>query len=136
MEPKLGQWGLRILGVTGRPGVPECGRTPRHQSRIAGCIKDPRSRLSIRGCHKLQTVAWLGDCSLSRSPTSGRTSKNPPSHWKEWRRSTPQETAGFGDSKRGHVTEIETLGPRLGEHGVWLGTRERGVINCFSLRAH
>jgi len=32
-----GQCGLRTLGVTGRLGVPECGRAPRYWSREASC---------------------------------------------------------------------------------------------------
>ena len=49
----------------------------------------------------------------------------------------PQEFAGFGDSKWSHkLGEIETLGHRLCKHKVWMETRETGVMDCFSLRAH
>jgi len=49
----------------------------------------------------------------------------------EWHGSALQESAGFGDSKRGHVPEIETLSHRPGEHRVWPETGETGVIDCF-----
>lgn len=48
-------------------------------------------------------------------------------------------TAGVGTVcrlERDHVPEIEMLGHRLDEDGVWLETREIGVIDCFPLRAH
>jgi len=35
VEPSLRQCGLRTLNVTESPGVPECGRAPRYQSREA-----------------------------------------------------------------------------------------------------
>ena len=47
-----------------------------------------------------------------------------------------QESAGFGDSKQGHVPEIEMLRHRPDEHGVQTETRENGVTDCFSLREH
>lgn len=56
--------------------------------------------------------------------------------WEEHWGSISQESAAFGDSKRGCVPEIKMLSHRLGEHGVWLGTRVTGGIDCLSLRAH
>ena len=50
--------------------------------------------------------------------------------------SAPQESAGFGDSTRGRVPEIEMLGHRPGNHGVWPKMGETGVTDRFSLRAH
>ena len=55
--------------------------------------------------------------------------------WEEQCGSTPQESAGFRDSKRAHVPEIEMLGHRPGEHGVQPESGETGVIDCFSLGA-
>ena len=54
----------------------------------------------------------------------------------EKHRSLPQKSEGFGDSKWGGMPEIERLGHRPGEHGEQPETREAGVIDCFSLRAH
>ena len=56
--------------------------------------------------------------------------------WEEWQRSTPQESAGFGDWKWGHVPGMEILGWRPGEYRVQTQTRETEVTDCFSLRAH
>ena len=49
---------------------------------------------------------------------------------------TLQESAGFGDLKRGRVPEREMLGHRLGEHGVQTETRQTGVTDSLSWRAH
>ena len=75
------------------------------------------------------------------APTAGTQQAADPGRlpfvpWEERRRSAPQGSAGFGDSTRGRVPEIEMLGHRPGEHGVWTETGEMGVIDCFSLGAH
>jgi len=44
-----GQCGLRTLGVTERPGVPECGRAPRYRSREAGCRDGAQARALSSG---------------------------------------------------------------------------------------
>ena len=81
------------------------------------------------GLHISRTVARLGDCFLSRR-------KTPFLPWEERCGCAPQEPAGFGDSKRGRVPDPEMLSHRLGEHGVRMETRETGVTDCFSLKAH
>ena len=37
---------------------------------------------------------------------------------------------------RSHMSEIEMLGHKVGEHGLGLGTRKTGMIDCFSQRAN
>jgi len=47
-----------------------------------------------------------------------------------------RDLLGLETPKGGRVPEIETLRHRPSEHGVRPETRELGVIDCFSLRAH
>jgi len=44
-----GQCGLRTLGVTEGPGVPECGRAPRYRSREASCRDGAEERALSSG---------------------------------------------------------------------------------------
>jgi len=61
---------------------------------------------------------------------------SPSSPWEEGCGSALHGSAGFGDSTRGRVPEIETLGQSPGEHGVRPETWETGMIDCFPLGAH
>ena len=54
----------RCLSVAGFPGI-GVGKP--------AAISEPKSGLSAWGCHIWHTLAWLGNCSLSRSPASNRT---------------------------------------------------------------
>ena len=127
-----GSWGTQedwgCLSVAGFPDI-RVGKL----AEISKC----RSGSSAWGCHKPWTKAQLCNCSTSRGPTNNRTCEIPPSSsGKSSTEASRQESAGFRDSKQGHVPEIEMLSHRVGEHGVWTETRETGVINCFSLRGH
>ena len=79
----------------------------------------------------------MGHCSLSRDPTSGGSGET---HsfllQEEWHGSMLQEYAVFGDSKWGHVPEIEMLYHRLDELRVWPETRKTGRTESFFLRTH
>ena len=67
-----------------------------------------------------------------QEPSKWQNSRDVPFLPREERRgSDPQESAGFGDWNQ-VMPEIETLSPRLSEHGVRMGTREMGVMDCFS----
>ena len=76
---------------------------------------------------------------LSRGPASGRTRETLLPSLGRSSKSMIQESAGFEDSKWGHMLEIETSSHRLSEHGVPTETRNTGVIDLepliFSLAA-
>lgn len=131
-ESWVRQCGLRIPEITGRLGVLNYGRAPRHWSREASCNSKPRRELSAQGCHIMKIGTQLGDCSPIRGPGSGRTVVIfPISPQEEQHRCTPQESSGFGDLKWSCVLEIEMLGCRLDEYTVWVETKETGVTGCF-----
>ena len=75
-----------------------------------------RHQLSTQCCHKPQTATQLGDCSLNRSPSRGRTvvrSHSPP--WEEQHRCPPKESIKFRAWKWGHTLEIKMPSHKLGE---------------------
>lgn len=134
----MGQCALRIPGVTERTGVRDCGRVPRHQSRKASYISKPRSRFSEHCCHKSQSAEQLDNLPLSREPANKWQNLKEMTllPQKEWCRYTPQKSAGFGDLKQSHMPETEMLSHRLGKHGLQTETRDTGMVDCFSPRAH
>ena len=124
-------WSQDPQRVTGRPGVPACGRGSQLQSASPGA----GSQLGVATDPELGCS--LHDRSPSRGPASGKTGETlPSSPGRSRARSELQESAGLRDSRQGLVPEIDTLGHRLGEHGVQMGTRETGGLDCFSLRLH
>ena len=125
IEPSLGQWGLKTVGVTERLGVPEYGRAPK------AAKTEPRSGLSA-GVAINHDQGTVGPLLLEQEPNKWQIRGDSLS---SARRSALLESAGFGDSKWGRVSEIEMLGHSPGEHGVWLETREAGGSDCFTLRA-
>ena len=107
-SPQVSEWGSRLQRVT--PGVgSHLGVAINHDS-----------------WHSRATALRAG---AQQAADPGRLSFLP---GEEWCRSKPQEYAGFGDSKKGHVPKIEILGHRPGEHEVWM---ETGVIDSFSTLA-
>lgn len=79
----------------------------------------------------------MNDWSPIRGPTSRKTvAKTTFPFWEERCRCVLQEFSRFRDLKQDQKPEIEILGHRHGEHGVWMGNREIGVIDYFSLRVH
>jgi len=129
-------WSQDPLGHK-KQGYLSASEFPSIRAKKPAANSELRSGHSAWRCHKLQTMAGLGYCSPRRGPARGKTKVRPPSlPWEEQRGSTPQGSAGFGDSTRGQVPEIETLGHRPGEHGERPETGETAVLDCFSLGAH
>ena len=90
-----------------------------------------RAAIYCKLWHSQVTDLQAGDQQVGEPP------QEPPSYpQEEWCGCMPQEFAGFVDTKRGHMPEIEMLDHRLGEHRLWPETRQSRMIDSFFLRVH
>ena len=71
-------WDSVVSGSSGSQkdqGCPSAAELPGIRLGKPAANSEARSGLSAQGCHKPWIMAWLGDCSLNRGLTSGRTSE-------------------------------------------------------------
>ena len=114
----------------------ETGRNPRWNSVFSGSPGSQKTggAWMQQSSQVSEQESWLQSVSPGEGSQLGHTiCREPlqdpsPSPRRSSKGTHCNESTGFGNLKWSHEPEIETLGHRLGEHGVQTKTRETGMI--------